>query len=47
MDGANANVEGNAISIEGLCYTNIFGSDLLCEILSNIIFYKLTCRLWR
>ena len=38
MDGANANVGGNAIGIEGLCHTNIFGSDLLCEILSNINF---------
>lgn len=47
VDGANAYVGGNAIGIEGLCYMNIFGSDLLCEILSNIIFYKLTCRLWR
>ena len=27
VDGANANVGGNAIGIEGLCYTNIFGSD--------------------
>ena len=25
--------------LEEMCHTNIFGSDLLCEILSNINFF--------